>query len=105
MKLRKEYEKLINDLRENPDEILRGDNINYSRYDTMLIIDIYKNYHGILFTLEGNASYDISILPRRSVITVIKANVKTGFPVKEDYPMPDDIIEIIYNYGKRWMYY
>lgn len=101
MDLRKDFEILIEDLRKNSDELLRGDNINYSRIDTLFTIDGYKNYKGVSFTLIGdNVYYDASTLPYRGMIKVRKTNIKTGTAEYESYPMPDDIYDIIYDYGK-----
>ena len=105
MELKKDYENLINDLREDADEVLRADNINYYKFNIVTVTDIYRNYKGVFFTLEcNNIFYHISTLPQRSFISAKKLNRKTGFEMREEYPMPDDIKEIIYNFGKHLTY-
>lgn len=56
---------------------------------------------GISFTLIGhNVYHDISTLPPKGTISIRKTNIRTGLEEQEDYPMPDEIREIIYDYGE-----
>lgn len=105
MKLRKEYEKLLHDLREDADEILGEYNINYRIYTSLVKTDMDKNYQGVSFTLSGDkVYYDISTLSHKGSIFIKKIKPETDLGIiQEGYPMPDDIRKIINDYGKCWL--
>lgn len=114
MELKKDYEKLIKDLRENPIEILNGADTNYVNFFEDIKIDTDKNYGGIEIILIRNlvcyntksdmVFYDISTLPPKGNIYITKSMDEKHLEIiQEDYPIPDDIRKIIDDYGKFWM--